>query len=79
MNTFETVKQLIVDGLNCEAADVTMEAVLSKDLGADSLDAVDLIMALEEKFDIRIPEDKAEAIASVGDAVRLIDALKASM
>jgi acyl carrier protein len=67
------VKQLIVDKLGVEEAEVTPEASFTNDLGADSLDTVELIMELEKEFDIAIPDDQAEKIQTVGDAVLYIE------
>lgn len=69
---FEKVKKIIVEQLGVEEDDVTMEASFIDDLGADSLDIVELIMALEEEFDLEIPDSEAEKIATVGDAVEYI-------
>ena len=73
----EKVKAIIIDNLGVDAAEVTSEASFTNDLGADSLDTVELIMEFEKEFDIQIPDDKAEAIATVGDAVSFIEAEKA--
>jgi len=70
----EKVKAIIVDKLGVEESEVTNEASFTNDLGADSLDTVELIMEFEKEFDIQIPDDKAEAIATVGDAVSFIEA-----
>jgi len=69
---FERVKKIIVDQLGVDEDDVTMEASFIDDLGADSLDIVELIMALEEEFDLEIPDSEAEKIVTVGDAVEYI-------
>ncbi len=69
---FEKVKKIIVEQLGVEEDEVAMESSFIDDLGADSLDIVELIMALEEEFDIEIPDSEAEKIASVGDAVDYI-------
>ena len=69
---FERIKEIIVDQLGVEEDDVTMEASFIDDLGADSLDIVELIMALEEEFDLEIPDEDAEKITSVGDVVEYI-------
>ena len=69
----EKVKAIIVDKLGVDESEVTNEANFINDLGADSLDTVELIMEFEKEFDIQIPDDKAEAIATVGDAVSFID------
>jgi len=70
---FEEVKEIIVDTLNCEADDVTMEANLFDDLGADSLDAVELNLALEEKFGISIDDETMAEIKTVADIVAYIE------
>jgi acyl carrier protein len=70
----EKVKAIIVDKLGVDEGEVTNEANFINDLGADSLDTVELIMEFEKEFDIQIPDDKAEAIATVGDAVSFIEA-----
>jgi acyl carrier protein len=69
---FEKVRKIIVEQLGVEEDDVAMESSFIDDLGADSLDIVELIMALEEEFDIEIPDSEAEKITSVGDAVDYI-------
>ncbi len=71
---FEKVRDIIVEQLSVDEADVTMEASFIDTLGADSLDIVELIMALEEEFDIEIPEEDAEKITTVGSAVEYIKA-----
>lgn len=68
----EKVVSVVVDQLGVEEADVNMDASFIDDLGADSLDIVELIMALEEEFDIEIPDQDAEKISTVGDAVNYI-------
>ena len=70
------VKAIIVDKLGVEESEVTMEASFTNDLGADSLDTVELIMEFEKEFGISIPDDQAEKIATVGDAVAYIEAAK---
>lgn len=72
MVEFEKVKSVVVDQLGVDEADVTMEASFVDDLGADSLDIVELIMGLETEFDIEIPDEDAEKISTVGDAVNYI-------
>lgn len=69
---FDKVKEIIVDQLGVEEDQVTMEASFIEDLGADSLDIVELIMALEEEFGLEIPDDEAEKISTVSDAVDYI-------
>ena len=66
------VKAIIVDKLGVDESEVTTTASFTDDLGADSLDTVELIMEFEKEFDIQIPDDKAEKIATVGDAVSFI-------
>ena len=70
----EKVKKIIVDQLGVDAAEVTPEASFIEDLGADSLDTVELVMALEEEFGIEIPDEEAEKIMTVKDAVEYIKA-----
>ena len=67
------VKAIIVDKLGVDEAEVTLTASFTDDLGADSLDTVELIMEFEKEFDIQIPDDKAEKIATVGDAISFIE------
>ena len=67
------VKAIIVDKLGVDEAEVTPEASFTNDLGADSLYTVELIMEFEKEFDIQIPDDQAEAIATVGDAISFIE------
>jgi acyl carrier protein len=69
---FEKVKKIVVEQLGVEADDVKPEASFANDLGADSLDTVELVMALEEEFGIEIPDEAAEGIATVQDAVNFI-------
>ena len=68
------VKALIVDKLGVDETEVTPEATFTNDLGADSLDTVELIMELEKEFNITIPDDQAEKIATVGDAIAYVEA-----
>ena len=69
---FEKVKKIIVDRLGVDEAEVTSEASFVDDLGADSLDTLELVMALEEEFGIEIPDEDAEKILTVNDAVKYI-------
>ena len=70
------VKEIIVEKLGVDEAEITPEANFTKDLGADSLDTVELIMEFEKAFDIQIPEEEAQKIATVGDAIKYIEAQK---
>ncbi|MFN4245444.1 MAG: acyl carrier protein [Brevinematia bacterium] len=72
-NVFDKVKDLIVDQLGVDASKVTPEASFIEDLGADSIDIVELIMALEEEFGITISDEDAQNIRTVGDAVKYIE------
>ena len=69
----QKVKAIIVDKLGIDESEVTSEASFTNDLGADSLDTVELIMEFEKEFDIQIPDDKAEAISTVGEAISYIE------
>ena len=69
----ERVQKIIVEQLGVKPEDVKSEASFVEDLGADSLDTVELVMALEEAFDIEIPDEAAEGITTVGDAVKYIE------
>ncbi|MDR3250419.1 MAG: acyl carrier protein [Tannerella sp.] len=68
------VKAIIVDKLSVEETEVTNEASFTNDLGADSLDTVELIMEFEKEFNLSIPDDQAEKISTVGDAIAYIEA-----
>jgi len=70
---FDKVKSIIVEQLGAVEDNITLESSFIDDLGADSLDIVELIMALEEEFDMEIPEEEAEKITSVGDVVTYIE------
>lgn len=72
MAFFEKVKAIISEQLGVDEADITMESSFIEDMGADSLDIVELVMALEEEFDIVIPDEDAEKIRTVGEAVNYI-------
>ncbi|MDQ6930874.1 MAG: acyl carrier protein [Candidatus Eremiobacteraeota bacterium] len=71
--TFDKVKKIIVEQLGVDEDEVTPEASITDDLGADSLDQVELVMAFETEFNIDIPDEEAEKIKTVGDAVSRID------
>ncbi|MBP3793228.1 MAG: acyl carrier protein [Ruminococcus sp.] len=70
---FDKVKSIIVEQLDADEAEVTMDATIQDDLGADSLDVVDLVMSIEESFDIEIPDEEVEGIKTVGDIVKYIE------
>lgn len=72
----ERVKEIIVDQLGVSADQVTPEAKFVEDLGADSLDTVELVMALEEEFDVEVPDDEAEKLQAVKDVVSFIESKK---
>ena len=71
-DSYSRIKKIIIEQLGSEDADISLGSSFIEDLGADSLDIVELIMALEEEFDIEIPDSEAEKITSVGDAVEYI-------
>jgi len=72
-STFDRVKKVIVEQLGVQESEVTPEASITDDLGADSLDQVELVMAFETEFNISIPDEESEKIKTVGDAVTRID------
>jgi len=72
-NISERVTKIIVDKLGVDESEVTAEANFTNDLGADSLDTVELIMEFEKEFELSIPDEKAEGIATVGDAVSYLE------
>ncbi|BEK23877.1 acyl carrier protein [Campylobacter jejuni] len=76
MATFDDVKAVVVEQLSIDADVVKMESKIIEDLGADSLDVVELIMALEEKFEVEIPDSDAEKLIKIEDVVNYIDNLK---
>ena len=71
--TFEKVREIIVEQLSVDESMVTMDTNRMKDLEADSLDAVEIIMAIEEEFDLEIPDEEAEKFKMVGDLVKYVD------
>lgn len=73
----EKVQEIVKDKLNVELSEITPEANFAADLGADSLDTVELIMELEKEFGIQIPDEEAQQIKTVGDAVAYIESKKA--
>ena len=74
MDTFTKVAELLAQHLGIDAGSITLESEIVKDLGADSLDVVELVMALEDEFDMEIDEDEAENISTIGDVVEYIKA-----
>ena len=76
MATFEEVKAIVVEQLNVEEAIVKPESKFTEDLNAESLDVVELVMAIEEKFGVEIPDNEAEKIKTVGDVVSYIESHK---
>ena len=70
---FDKIKDIIVEQLDVEEDAVTMEASITEDLGADSLDVVDLVMSIEESFDVEIPDEEVKNIKTVGDIVKYIE------
>lgn len=75
MSVFDKVKEIIVKELKVEAEKVTLDSSLKEDLGADSLDAVEIIMDIEDEFGIEIDDTQVEAVATVGDLVNYIEQL----
>ena len=75
-NILEKVTEIIIDKLDVDKSKITLEAKFIDDLGADSLDTVELIMQFEEEFEIEIPDEDAEKILSVGQAITYIDSKK---
>ena len=73
MSIEERVKKIIVDQLGVKAEEVNPESAFVDDLGADSLDTVELVMAFEEEFDLEIPDEEAEKISNVGAAIKYIE------
>jgi acyl carrier protein len=73
MALIDDVKEVVIEQLDCDPAEVKEDSKFIEDLGADSLDVVELVMALEEKFDIEIPDEDAEKILTVSDAIKYIE------
>lgn len=69
---FEKIKQMLADQLDANVEDMTMETKIGEDLGADSLDVVELLMAIEEEFDVEIPDEDIEGLKTIGDVVEYI-------
>ena len=70
---FDKIREIIVEQLQVDEDEITLETNLMKDLSADSLDAVEIIMAIEEEFDLEIPDEEAEKFQLVGDLVKYVD------
>lgn len=73
---FERVKEMIVEGLNVPAEKVSLTSRLAEDLGADSIDAVELIMNIEDEFKIQVSDEQAQSMKTVGDLVKYIESAK---
>jgi acyl carrier protein len=73
MALFEDVAEVVAEQLSIEVSEIKLESKFTEDLGADSLDVVELVMALEEKFEIEIPDEQAEGIKTVADAIKFIE------
>ena len=73
---FDRIRDIIIEQLQVEESDVNMDTNLMKDLSADSLDAVEIIMAIEDEYGIEIPDEEAEKMQTVGDLVRYVEANK---
>lgn len=71
---FDKIKAILVDQLDVDEDAITMESSIIDDLGADSLDVVDMVMSMEEEFDIEIPDEEIESMKTVGDLVKFIEA-----
>ena len=71
---FEKMKEMIADQLNCEADSITMETSFKEDLGADSLDLFELVMSMEDAFDVEIPSEELEQLTTVGAVVNYLKA-----
>ncbi len=73
---FEKIKKILCEQLDVEEGDITMDTNIVEDLGADSLDIVDLIMSVEDEFELEVPDDQVENIKTVGDVVNYIENMK---
>ncbi len=73
MALLEDIKEVVAEQLDCDVAEIKEDSKFIEDLGADSLDVVELVMALEEKFDLEIPDEDAEKLLSVSDAIKYIE------
>ena len=74
---FEKVKEVLVDQLNLKEADITLDTNIKKDLGADSLDILQLLMSIEEEYGIQIPDDELAGFETVGDVVTYLESVNA--
>jgi acyl carrier protein len=74
--TFGKIKEIIIDQLQADESSITLETHLMKDLEADSLDAVEIIMAIEDEFEIEVPDEAAEGFQTVGDIVKFVEEQK---
>ncbi len=70
---FEKIKELLAEQLDASADDMSMDTDIANDLGADSLDVVELLMAIEDEFEVEVPDDKIEVIKTIGDLVKYIE------
>ena len=73
MDTFEKVRACLAEQLEIDPDEITMDSNILDDFGADSLDLVDLVMALEDEFDVEVPDDAIESFHTVGDVVRFVE------
>ncbi len=73
---FDRIKEILAEQLDAEADTMTMESDIAADLGADSLDVVELLMSIEDEFDVEIPDEAIESIKTIGDLVKYIEAHK---
>lgn len=73
---FEKIRAILCEQLDIEEDQITMESNIAEDLGADSLDVVDLVMSIEDEFDLEVPDDQVENIKTVGDVVNYIENMK---
>ncbi|MCL2521909.1 MAG: acyl carrier protein [Erysipelotrichales bacterium] len=71
---FEKIKQLILNEIKIDEAKITMDAKFDEDLGADSLDAVEMVMGVEDQFDIKLSDEEMQSLKTVGDLVRIVEA-----
>ena len=76
MDTFEKIRACLAEQLDIEPDEITMDSNILDDFGADSLDLVDLVMALEDEFEVEVPDDAIENLRTVGDVVKFVDSHK---